>query len=55
MGFAKALFEEQNMKRDYRYDDMGKDREPPKDVGGAFQDRSKHRPYDLRGPCGIQK
>ena len=41
MGLAMALLEEQNKKRDDRDDDTGKDRELPRDAGGAFQDPSK--------------
>ena len=41
MGLAKALLDEQNKKHDDRDDDVGKDREPPGDAGGAFQEPSK--------------
>ena len=41
MGLAKPLLEEQNKKRDDHDDDAGKDHEPPRDAGSAFQDPSK--------------
>lgn len=36
MGLAKALFEEQNKKRDDHDDDVDKHREPPRDMGASF-------------------
>jgi hypothetical protein len=41
IGLAKAILEEKNKKHDDYDDDGGKDHEPPRDAGSAFQDPSK--------------